>query len=118
MSKSKEQNNFQILRELKKFEEAFNSDWASELKDLFKKSIAYNKEMKDSDYSTNNQRVKEYEKKLSELLKVDLSTKHKKEQAFIKRLRKRRNAIFTFLYYKEVPPDNNASEGGIRNIKP
>ena len=75
-----------LLRALKKFEEVFNSDWATELKDLFKKSIAYNKEMKDSDYSTNNQRVKEYEKKLSELLKLDLSTKHKKEQAFIKRL--------------------------------
>jgi len=106
-----------LLRELKKFEVVFNSHWATKLKDLLKKSIAYKKKMKASDYSTNNQRVKEYEQTLSELLKIEITTTHKKEQAFIKRLRKRRDAIFTFLYYKEVPPDNNASERGIRNIK-
>ncbi len=30
---------------------------------------------------------------------------------------KNRNHIFTFLYNLEVPPDNNASERAIRNIK-
>ena len=30
---------------------------------------------------------------------------------------KHRNSIFTFLYYENVEPDNNASERAIRNIK-
>ncbi|MDF1547116.1 MAG: transposase, partial [Bacteroidales bacterium] len=36
---------------------------------------------------------------------------------FQKRLKKYREYIFTFLYRPEVPPDNNASERAIRNIK-
>ncbi len=30
---------------------------------------------------------------------------------------KHRNSIFTFLYYENVEPDNNASERAIRNVK-
>ncbi len=106
-----------LLRELKKFEEVFDSQWAIQLKALFKKAISYKKKMQETHYSTTNQIVEDYENELSKLLEVDISTMHKKEQAFVRRLRKRRNSIFTFLYYKEVPPDNNASERGIRNIK-
>ena len=43
--------------------------------------------------------------------------KHKKIFAFIKRLRKYRNSVFTFLQYPDVPPDNNGSERAIRNAK-
>jgi hypothetical protein len=38
-------------------------------------------------------------------------------QAFIKRLVKNKSAIFTFLHHFNVPPDNNASERAIRNVK-
>lgn len=51
------------------------------------------------------------------LLQIDLADKHKKVQAFIKRLNKNRDAIFTFLHHPKVPPDNNASERAIRNAK-
>ena len=34
-----------------------------------------------------------------------------------KRISKERQHLFTFLFLKEVPPDNNASERAIRNIK-
>jgi hypothetical protein len=34
-----------------------------------------------------------------------------------KRFLKYRNSIFTFLYHLKVPPDNNASERAIRNVK-
>jgi len=40
-----------------------------------------------------------------------------KQQAFIKRLRKNRQSILVFLYHKDVPFDNNASERAIRNVK-
>ena len=36
---------------------------------------------------------------------------------FQKRMNKYKDYLFTFLYYPEVPPDNNASERAIRNIK-
>jgi len=106
-----------LSRELKKFEEVFDSKWATQVKILFKKATDYKKQMQVFDYSTKNLKIIEFENELSELLKVDFTDKHKKEQAFIKRLLKRRDAIFTFLHYKEVPPDNNGSERGIRNIK-
>jgi len=106
-----------LSRELKKFEEVFTSKWATQMKSLFKKAISYKKQMQEYDYFSRNPIVEELEKELSLLLEVDYKNKHKKEQAFIKRLQKRRDAIFTFLYYKEVPPDNNASERGIRNLK-
>lgn len=32
-------------------------------------------------------------------------------------MRKERHSLFTFLYFKNVPPDNNASERAIRNVK-
>jgi hypothetical protein len=36
---------------------------------------------------------------------------------FQKRLQKRSNQIFTFLFFPDVPHDNNGSERAIRNIK-
>ncbi|MCK4345552.1 MAG: transposase [Bacteroidales bacterium] len=42
---------------------------------------------------------------------------HKELVTFQNRLIKYREFIFTFLYHPKVPPDNNASERAIRNIK-
>lgn len=106
-----------LMRELKNFEESFNSKWAGELKQLFKKAIDYNKTMNESDYSENNETIKEFEQKMSNLLSKEIEGRHKKERAFVKRLIKNRKSIFTFLYLKNVPPDNNGSERAIRNIK-
>ena len=106
-----------LSRELKKFEEVFNSSWATKMKNLFTETIVYKKQMTDIDFSENNIKVKEFENRLSDILNMDFSNKHKKVQAFLRRLIKNRNAIFTFLYYKEVPPDNNGSERAIRNAK-
>jgi transposase len=106
-----------LLRELKKFEEVFKSEWATQTKTLFTEAIDYKRTMQTLDYFSDNLPVAEFENRLTQLLEVDFTDKHKKERAFIKRLKKKRNAIFTFLYHQEVPPDNNASERGIRNIK-
>jgi hypothetical protein len=106
-----------LLRELTKFEEVFSCQWATKLKLLFKETMNYKKQMQTSDYYVENLKIKQFEKKLTDLLNVDTSQMHQKERTFVNRLIKRRDAIFTFLYYKEVPPDNNASERGIRNIK-
>ena len=43
--------------------------------------------------------------------------KHKELYTFYKRMCKERQHLFTFLFIAEVPPDNNASERAIRNVK-
>ncbi len=95
----------------------FNSNWASKLKQVFKDAISYERQMAIDDYGGINSKAAEFETRLSELLKIDYSRKHQKIKAFIKRLIKNRDSILTFLYYIEVPPDNNGSERAIRNAK-
>ena len=63
------------------------------------------------------EKVKECEQKLDFILWQTNIPSIKKLQAFVKRWKKNRSSIFTFLYHKEVPPDNNATERIIRNVK-
>ncbi|MEA1874124.1 MAG: transposase [Bacteroidota bacterium] len=93
-----------------KFEEVFSSQWATKIKLLFKETMIYKKQMQAGDYYSENLKIKEFEKRLTNLLMVDTLQMHQKERTFVNRLIKRRDAIFSFLYYREVPPDNNASE--------
>ena len=106
-----------LMRELKNFENAFNCTWASKLKQVFKDAILYEQQMTITDYLGTNQKVKEFENKLTKLLEIDHSDKHRKLKAFVNRLIKNRSSILTFLYHIEVPPDNNGSERAIRNAK-
>ena len=73
--------------------------------------------MNKSDYYIHNYRRTEIEKRLDRLLNYQLPTKNKELISFQKRLKKYREFIFTFLYNPYVPPDNNASERAIRNVK-
>lgn len=54
---------------------------------------------------------------LKYLLKSPPDKKEKELFTFYKRMCKEENNLFTFLFIKEVPPDNNASERAIRNVK-
>ena len=56
-------------------------------------------------------------KELSDLLKQSVPKKQKELFAFHKRMTKYKNYIFNFLFFEEVPPDNNGSERAIRNVK-
>lgn len=106
-----------LMRELKNFESAFSSQWAGELKQLFKNTIDYQRTMKQSDYTESNIKIKEFEQSLTNLLAKEIKDRHQKERAFVKRLVKNRDSIFTFLYFEYVPSDNNGSERAIRNVK-
>lgn len=106
-----------LLRELSNFEESLHCNWSVELKSLLKQSIILKKAFQPVDYLHPPPSVAEIEKKLDEMLSVDYGKFHPKTKAFIKRLIKRRENIFTFLYYAEVPFDNNGSERAIRNVK-
>ncbi len=105
-----------LLRDLVYLIEAEKSKFAKEIKDLFLTAIKLKKEK--LKYSKSDPIVLQVERKLNILLKNKLSTgDYPKTETFRKSMIKHRNSIFTFLYYKNVEPDNNASERAIRNIK-
>jgi transposase len=106
-----------LLRELTNFTENLNSKWSAKMKNLFMSAIKLKDKMTEDDYKNPPQEVTNMETELDELLKTDYAKFHAKEQAFIKRLIKHRQSIFSFLTHPNVPPDNNASERAIRNVK-
>jgi transposase len=106
-----------LLRELKNFETSLCDTWSPQMIALLCQAWDLKDSMTPNDYNNLPKQVDDINKRLDELLDVDCSMFHEKEQAFIKRLIKHRNSILTFLYYEKVMPDNNASERSIRNVK-
>jgi transposase len=106
-----------LLRELTNFTENLKSQWSFQMKDLLQRSIELKNKMTGEDYLNPPVEVANFNAELDQLLQTDYSKFHRKEQAFVKRLTKHRQSIFTFLTHLNVPPDNNASERAIRNVK-
>lgn len=107
-----------LLRELNYFIECHNLEWAKNMKQLLLDSIKLKKTLSTEDYRQKQlSKRTEYENQLSHLLVESIDPKFKDIITFQARLIKYRHHIFTFLYHREVPPDNNGSERAIRNIK-
>jgi transposase len=106
-----------LMRELANFETGLKSEWSTEFKDVLKQAFDLKQKMTQADYEKPPPEISAIERQVDDLRAVDYSSFHKKLKAFIKRLIKHRNSILTFLYYAEVPADNNGSERGIRNSK-
>lgn len=106
-----------LLRELLNFEKSLQDTWSVKMKELIYRAIALKRIMTAEGYLNPPEEVAKLNKELDELLAVDISAFHQKQQAFINRLKKHRQSIFTFLIYPNVPPDNNGSERAIRNVK-
>lgn len=106
-----------LLRELTNFEDALFCTWSKKMKQLLQDAIILKKQLTIADYNEPPPAVIELQTRLQDLLKEDYSKSHHKVQAFIKRLIKNKDSIFTFLHYQNVPPDNNGSERAIRNVK-
>jgi len=106
-----------LLRDLNYLTERYNHKWSSVCKTLFQSALNLKNHMNPADYYIHNPRRISIEKRLDRLLSIELSDKHKELISFRNRLIKYRNYIFSFLYHPKVPPDNNASERAIRNIK-
>ena len=106
-----------LLRELNFFEERYPSDWATSFKDMLYEALSLKRSLSPTDYYYPiNQRTK-LEQKLDSLLQASIPQHMKEVCTFQKRIVRYKNYLFTFLYYPDVPPDNNASERAIRNIK-
>jgi transposase len=106
-----------LLKDLKYLEELYQSEWATDLKKLFLRTMEFKKMLISRDYLHPNNQRDIYELQLTTLLNYPIDNTHKKANTLQKSLVKNRNYIFTFLYYEDVSPDNNASERSIRNVK-
>jgi transposase len=105
-----------LLRDLNYIEAVDKIDWATRLKALFKKGLELKKQQ--SEYSRTNPLVMQMEDELDILLqeKIPKDLYHK-TYVLQNNLKKKRDYIFTFLYYKDTPADNNGSERAIRVVK-
>lgn len=106
-----------LLRELNYFVELYGNSWALDMKNLFKRAIMLKNTMATEQY---NGLLEGRDKILAEfetLVNKPLPEGVPKMLPFQNRLQKRRDQIFTFLFFPDVPYDNNGSERAIRNIK-
>lgn len=105
-----------LLRDLNYLIELEKTSWAENLKSLFQKAIKLKKHCPEHD--SGNPDVMVLEPDLDELLTEHLDQeKTPKTLVFQKSMQEYRNYLFTFLYHKDVPPDNNGSERAARNFK-
>ena len=106
-----------LLRDLNYLNELHGHKWSAATKLVFQLALRLKAEMNNVDYYIQNKHRLQIEKRLDFLISLNLSKDKKELVRFQKRLHKYRQYLFTFLYRQEVPPDNNASERAIRNIK-
>ena len=106
-----------LLRDLNYLTELYNNKWSKALKLLFQLAIKHKQNMSEVDFLSPNYRTQQLEKRLDYLLNHNFDSDKKELKIFQNRLNKYRDYIFVFLYKDEVPPDNNASERAIRNVK-
>ena len=102
------------LRDLNYAIECDNTKLMKDIKKLFQEAIRDDKEE-----LTPTQRVKlkvDYERSLDHLLSMPTIAKSETDKQVIS-LTKSKHKIFTFLLDPTIPPDNNASERAIRNVK-
>lgn len=104
-----------LQRDLNFFIQLYDDPWAKMLNKLFCEALR----MKDglSCYGKENPLRDGLVGQLEKLLGHQINELPPKVQPFLKRLRKNKESLFLFLFHEKVPPDNNASERAIRNIK-
>lgn len=105
-----------LLRKIKFLQEIQDHYWLNRINRIYSQAIKLKK--LHPQYSRNSFYTKEIETELNQLLLRKLSTKtHPLIIKFQQSLKRHRPYLLTFLYFKDVPPDNNSSEQAIRNAK-
>lgn len=93
-----------------------NNKWGNDFLKLLYDSLELKNNMGHGDYKQNIDRTKIIQN-LEYLLNNPPDKTHKKLYTFYKRMCRERQHLFIFLFIEQVPPDNNASERAIRNVK-
>ena len=105
-----------LLRELLFFEERYQSQWAINFKKLLLEALELKRNLTTNQYLNPILQRDKIVERLSDFLLISVPNR-KDLCAFHKRIHKYKEYVFTFLFHQEVPPDNNASERAIRNVK-
>jgi hypothetical protein len=92
-----------LLRELLNFEKNLRSQWSAKMKELLYQAWDLKRKMTGDDYRSPPAQVALINTQLDELLAVDYSKFHEKEQALLKRLIKHRASILTFFIPSACP---------------
>ena len=106
-----------LLRELNFFQELYHIKWVTEMKDILLRAINMKNKITPEQYDQPFEERSELLSEFNRLISQELPRKYSKILPFQKRLRKRKNQVFNFLFYPDVPYDNNGSERAIRNLK-
>lgn len=105
-----------IQRELKYFIESCKSRWSRKFLNLIYKALSLKKSIVDNPNINYIHVVEKIKETSTNLLALKVKGPQKL-QALKNRLTKYSDAIWVFLDYKDVTPDNNGSERAIRNVK-
>jgi hypothetical protein len=106
-----------LLRELKYPDQIYNNEWSADFTLLLKDALHLKSELSPTDYLYPMKKRKLLEKRLDDLLQHYIDGKYEKMITFQNRIKAYRQYLFQFLYQHDVPPDNNASERGVRTFK-
>ena len=106
-----------LLRDLNYLIELTKSPKAIRMKMLLLDALNLKREKESTTYQEPCGKRAFIRKELQRLLGTTMENEHKKVKTFFKRIIKYREYILEFLYYNDVPPDNNGSERAIRNAK-
>jgi len=107
-----------LLRDVRYLAEAEKEEFADKFKKLLVKVFDVRREMIEKNEVCEQAQAAELEKELNRLLAIPINRERHPETAkFHRSMLKYRNSILECIYDLEVPPDNNASERAIRNVK-
>ncbi len=106
-----------LFRELKYFQELYQIKWVTDMKDVLSRAINLKNSMTSGQYDQPARERSDLLNEFDQLINQELPDKYSKIFPLKKRLKKRKQQVFNFLYYPEVPYENNGSERAIRNLK-
>ena len=98
-----------LLRELNFLQELYHIKWVTDMKDILLRAINLKNRMTHEQYDQPFKERSDLLNDFDQLVNQELPGKYLKIFPFQKRLRKRKNQVFNFLFYPDVPYDNNAS---------
>lgn len=106
-----------LLRDAKYLIERFNSTWVIAFRQLLYDALDLKAALKEEEFYAPNVNRSWLLKRLNGLLDAGLDAKKGETITFRKKMKKYRDCLLNFLYFHDLPPDNNGSERAIRNIK-
>jgi len=106
-----------LLRETNYLNELYKHSWSIKFQSLLHQALILKRHMGPDEYGGENPERNQIIASYQQLLDQSPGQKYKELHSFYKRIIKYKDHVFPFLYHQNVPPDNNASERAIRNIK-